>query len=422
LLLEHGADIDAKNFHGQAPVEVATERELFSVVKLLLNYRPKGVLGTSNNPRHMPPLLWVCAYGHIKAAKLFLDEGADVNMTTGRGHTPLHAASAFGRLEVAQLLLDNGADPTLLNHSGQTPLQCALSEYRFSVVELLLKEKVDLNMRGELARAIMERASGCGVMTLVKLLLGKGFEVNLTSKTGRTPINTAAMTGQLEVFKLLLEHGADFAIPDDTGNNSLHNATSSGGCLELIKLLLEKGAVISTFGYDTDRHRRNLLHIAAQYGSLDKFLYVKELGINPLAIDAKGDGLLSYAASSGFLPVLDAALSITPVSAEQYEHWSPLHWACRAGSERVIKRLIQSGLQSHVVTLTPSEDNWSPADIAIHFGHASMFEDLSDSCKAALGPVATPERTPGKFQSFVHCDGCFKVNCSRSCWPATDNF
>jgi ankyrin repeat protein len=421
LLLDHGADVTARNFNGHTPVEVAAQREMYSIAKLLLDYRPEGVVVTADKPRYTPRLLWVCAYGHSKAVKLFLDQGADVNMSIDQGWTPLHAASVWGHLDVVQTLLDNGADPTLLNDSGQTPLRCALSQNHFSIVELLLSKEVDLDIRGKLARTIMDRASGSGVVTLVRLLLEKGFEVDLTKEHGRTPISTAAMTGQLEVFKLLLEHGADFNIPDETGNTPLHNAASYSGCLEVIRLLLEKKAVFSTFGDDMDRHSRNLLHVAAQHGSLDVFLYLKGLGIDPLSKDAKGDGLLSYAASSGFLPVLEAALSIAHVSAVQYEHWSPLHWACRAGSERLIKRLVLSGLQCHIVKLSQSEDSWSPADVAIHFGHAGMLQDLSDSCKTALGPVAKPERTPGTLQRFVSCDGCFQVSYSRDDCSATDD-
>jgi ankyrin repeat protein len=68
------------------------------------------------------PLALACFYGHVDAAKVLLDTGADPNML---GRNPyiqtnaLHAAVASEnkgpevRYELAELLLDRGADPNI---------------------------------------------------------------------------------------------------------------------------------------------------------------------------------------------------------------------------------------------------------------------------------------------------------------------
>ena len=68
------------------------------------------------------PLTLACFYGHVEAARVLLDEGADPN-TLGRNPyiqtNALHAAVASEnkgpdvRYELAELLLERGADPSI---------------------------------------------------------------------------------------------------------------------------------------------------------------------------------------------------------------------------------------------------------------------------------------------------------------------
>jgi ankyrin repeat protein len=409
LLLEHGADATIENTHGQTPIQLAAERRSYQVVKLLLDWIPEGFLGTADEPRYTP-LLWACASGQLGAVRLFLSEGADANSCVGQGWTSLHAASNRGHLQVVQMLLDNGADPTLRNHKGQTALQCALSKSYFLVVELLLSREEDLDYRGELARSIMDKALSKGRLATVKMFLEKGAEVNMANEYGRTLIHNAARNGQLEAVELLLKHGADLHMADGGGFTALNHAVTRGDRLDIIKLLQEKGAVLSTSGRDTDTHNRTLLHLSARSGHIGTLLHFADQGIDPLTKDAKGDDLLSYASSSGSLQVFKVALGMAPILAVYDGHWSPLHWACRGGNFEYVKLLVESGLQGHCVTLPQPEAIWSPADIAIHHGHKGGLRDLSDACKAALGPVAKPERFIGEYRKGWGCDGCLNVS------------
>jgi ankyrin repeat protein len=410
LLLEHGADVTIKNTYGDTPLQLAADRGSYHVMKLLLDWKPEGFLESAEEPKYTL-LLWACAEGKIKAVKHFLEEARNGNFNFRQGWTPLHAASNRGHLEVVQLLLDNGADPTFRNHHGKTPLQCALSGNHLQVVALLLSKEEHLDSRGELARVAMGKASWYGSLATVKLLLEKGAEVNVTNGNGWSALNMAACNGHLAIVELLLEHGADFDIPNGHGWTPLNTAAIMGSGVEVVKLLLEKGATMSSLENhtDVDTHNRNLLHVTAQRGQLDTFLYVAKQGIDPLTKDAKGDDLLSYAASSGSLHIFEAAVSMVPISAVHVDHWSPLHWACRGGNAAIVKQLIQSGLHGHCVSSSQPEFDWSPADIAIHHGHVSMLGELPDSFRPTLGSVTEPERAPGTDRSAT-CDGCFKVS------------
>lgn len=73
------------------------------------------------------PLPLACFYGHVEAARLLLDHGADPNTLARNEHirsNALHAAAASEkkgpevRYELCELLLDRGADPNIRQGIG----------------------------------------------------------------------------------------------------------------------------------------------------------------------------------------------------------------------------------------------------------------------------------------------------------------
>merc|ERR1712072_273858 len=87
--------------------------------------------------------LWIaCQNGRVDAARLLLDKGADVNLATEKGTTPLHGVCDHwccedSHIEVVRLLLANGADVDQTTKDGQTSLDIAKSKDRSSIVALL---------------------------------------------------------------------------------------------------------------------------------------------------------------------------------------------------------------------------------------------------------------------------------------------
>jgi uncharacterized protein len=80
------------------------------------------------------PLGLACFFGHVEAARLLLERGADPNTLAHNEHIqagPLHSASASEnkdeatRYELCELLLDRGADPSLEQGGGFTALDAA---------------------------------------------------------------------------------------------------------------------------------------------------------------------------------------------------------------------------------------------------------------------------------------------------------
>jgi hypothetical protein len=122
LLLEHGADLNARDKYGFTPLFYAAGGGHIDIVSILLehgadvNARDK----TGNTPLHHVALL-----GKAVVTKLLLELGADVNARDEYGWTPLHSAALRGNADVARLLLEHGADPSIRDKEGKTPLDVA---------------------------------------------------------------------------------------------------------------------------------------------------------------------------------------------------------------------------------------------------------------------------------------------------------
>lgn len=83
------------------------------------------------------PLHLAAFFGHLDAARVLLDAGADVHAVSRNGltNTPLHAATAGKHSEVALLLLENGAKSDAIDAGSYTPLQIATQNQLQAVVE-----------------------------------------------------------------------------------------------------------------------------------------------------------------------------------------------------------------------------------------------------------------------------------------------
>src|ERR1051325_11474072 len=93
------------------------------------------------------PLGLACFFGHVEAARLLVERGADPNTLARNEHiqaAPLHSAVASEgkgpevRYQLAELLLDHGADPNLRQGGGFSPLDAARQNGDEHVERLLL--------------------------------------------------------------------------------------------------------------------------------------------------------------------------------------------------------------------------------------------------------------------------------------------
>ena len=220
LLVNHGADVNARSEDHRTALMIASRRPgAVRIVKLLLDK------GANPNPNSKPvgessPLIEALTGGDEEIVKLLIDRGADAQATADMGLTmavttkcerglellagrmtnkePFTAAlqniAVFGDIKAVRLMLDHGADVNASDPFGRTPLMHAAISDVFP-------------------------------LDVVKLLVERGAEVNATNKhtkagdAGLTVLDIAKQNGNAPIIDFLVKSGAK---PSPDSSVALH--------------------------------------------------------------------------------------------------------------------------------------------------------------------------------------------------------
>ncbi|KAK5995175.1 Ankyrin repeat domain-containing protein 50 [Cladobotryum mycophilum] len=237
LLKANKVNIDAKDTEdGRTPLMCAVKTGNWAVSKLLLD---AGANIEAKDDGGATPLVWAAESGKDAVVRLLIDAGANVKARDDDGNTPLFAAAGLGSKSVMQLLLDGGADANETNKDGRTPLFMAAGFGGETTVKLLLGTGVDIDARGHDGRTPLFFAATFGQMASIKLLIGKGADANARDGDGRTPLFSAIGTDDVTAVRSLLETGkADVNAADKNGRTPLSWAAEKGN-EAIVRSLLE---------------------------------------------------------------------------------------------------------------------------------------------------------------------------------------
>lgn len=136
LLKGNPSLVSSTAFDGWTPLDEAADNGYFKMAKLLVeagadvNARAKG--GRS-------ALYLATMFDHQGIVKLLLVHGADANIKDDNGVTPLHLAAWHGYGDVARLLMAHGANANARDKNGATPLDWAAERRDVKMEKLLAK-------------------------------------------------------------------------------------------------------------------------------------------------------------------------------------------------------------------------------------------------------------------------------------------
>ena len=143
-------------------------------------------------------------------ATVLVHAGADLEVLTTLGESPLTMQLRFGTIEGVRFLLEEGVSP---NHGSGGHMPSASMTER---IELLLAHGWDINNGQMLHDA--NHGHGARVMTWLKY----GANPNARNEFGQTAIHLFAARGTgRDVIRALVEAGADISARDHKGNTPL---------------------------------------------------------------------------------------------------------------------------------------------------------------------------------------------------------
>jgi ankyrin repeat protein len=136
----------------------------------------------------------------------------------------LHLPASEGDLDKVRMEIEGGRKVDTKDAAGQTALMYAAETGRIEVIEYLLSQGADVNAKSGLlgAGTALNYAAAANRPQAIELLLASGANVNAVSPARKeSALMYAAARGYLDVVKLLLEKGADSSLKNNDDETAL---------------------------------------------------------------------------------------------------------------------------------------------------------------------------------------------------------
>jgi ankyrin repeat protein len=137
LLVDAGADIEARDALGFTPLMWAIEFDDFDTADFLLSLED-GANIDATDALSRSALIRACNRNDLKALQYCVRHKADLNLAEYASYTALAIAISDGDDEICKALIEAGADLCTLTDVGDNALQVALRTSHWSLVSLLL--------------------------------------------------------------------------------------------------------------------------------------------------------------------------------------------------------------------------------------------------------------------------------------------
>lgn len=159
----------------------------------------------------------------------------DINAKDSIGATLLHYAAGNGNNKVVKWLIKNGADFNIQTDSGATPLDWAKEGEHKTVVSTI-------SAANNKNRILLYKAASTGDLETVKeLVIDKNINPKFVDKkTGSTPLHAAAKNGHHEIVKWLMKNGSNPNSQNKDGATPLHLAVMNGHEAVVSTILTDK--------------------------------------------------------------------------------------------------------------------------------------------------------------------------------------
>ena len=284
-------------------------------VKLLIE---KGADVNAKNILHTTPLFFAADNDNLEMVKLLVENGADVNIRNyDDGNPALFIAALKGNWEMFQYLVENGADILIENGDGCSALHAAAEGGNLDIVKWLIKKGLDVKEQCDYDRSCLYHAAKSGNIEMIKWFIDKGLDIKTKDFGERTVLHCAAEGGSVEAVQWLVEQGLDIN--------------------DVILLLNRPTRLIGgNFLIDSDNNEFDLLSIAARAGNLKLVQWLVEQGMDPVG----NNNVLRAAVKGGHIEIVEWLVN---QGAKVNRDKNLLFYATLNGNLKLVQYLVKQG-------------------------------------------------------------------------------
>lgn len=214
LLRTWPESIRATDQLGKAGLHYAAETNQADIARVLLD---AGADLEARTSWGATPLDWAATLGSTAVAELLLARGAS-------GYT-LITAAALGHLANVRQILESGED--LSTHRPRSVPASPDAEWPADAA----------TMQGDVLSHALYSAARNGHRAVVAYLLTQGADQNAKGFFGATALHWAAINGHRGTVELLLEHGADPTLKDARFDSTVEGWAEEGGHRDVVDVL-----------------------------------------------------------------------------------------------------------------------------------------------------------------------------------------
>lgn len=307
----------------------------------------------------------------VLTASKAINNGRKVDQQDRNGRSLLWRTAEMGVFPAARILVENRADLNMADNLGVTPLHVASEKGYTSLVSLLVNFNASVNITDHRGMSPLSYAAKSGNAFVANALISSGAMLCHQDHEGNTPLHHAIMAGHNEMAAYLLSLGANPRIRNKEGLYPVHLAAQYSSP--------EVVGQMRSLGVDTNQLVGNgwcPLSLASIYGNgkVVEFL-VEEASADVSAVDNFGQTPLLAAACSGYDDIVEFLLKKdrTQVNRRDAFEQTPLHLAAKFGRKEVVELLLKYGANKQART----SQGQNPRDLAIQFGHFDLDQLLS---------------------------------------------